>query len=641
MNFCEARTQDPSSAAAAKNKLMVNRSAEPQSLLEVWQLYALETQATHSEPQAYAKLTQVKTALIRYTLPCWGLPSLQGRKVTEAETAQAFDLMARISTEQLQSALLAQQQVFEQQQVPDKIRRTYRSALKQLLTWCQQQAWSWATTDAEPQLLLPPKRHKRSAQALHTRKPYDHAKEPLRQEYRYGLGSVKGDVMNEPLQAELEAFVQWRQNSSRLGLNAVQASTVARELAGIRLILGWLHRVQGVRSEALSLTRIIPLVPLPAVSDPAAAAQAKAAARASIDLAYRYIHWLRAKPEEGGRGLTTQQVELSNLKLFKSVACFLYDREMPPEHSAQPWRWLEQSPVIQAFSREIAQWRRRSTHKVSGQRDETSHVKIIATWPEVLAFVEALRAECVPRLSIEQQTRKQALSFGPLRALPAIAQSYQRFLLCALMSYLPPQRQQAYRDLLVEPKPSLKLDAFSGYLYTENDLWYLATCDRKGGRTRGQEFQLEIPNIQYPHGRYFYQYLQAWLYEYTYVDAKGQEHRTNGLRAALQPHHAYLFTKKNGKKYENPTDLSRLVRDAAFKLTGSTINPHRFRYLFVNYWVERQPKPATLEVLAACMGHSPQMSIEVYEKALTQPETAQVISREVARLAQALVDQTH
>jgi hypothetical protein len=112
--------------------------------------------------------------------------------------------------------------------------------------------------------------------------------------------------------------------------------------------------------------------------------------------------------------------------------------------------------------------------------------------------VEALRAECVPRLPIEQQTRKQALSFGPLRALPAIAQSYQRFLLCALMSYLPPRRQQEYRELLVEPKPSLQLDAFSGYLYTENNLWYLVTCGRKEGRTRGQAFQLQIPNIQYP-----------------------------------------------------------------------------------------------------------------------------------------------
>jgi hypothetical protein len=372
VNFCEARTQDPSSAATAKHKLMVNRNAEPQFLLEVWQLYALETQATHSEPRAYAKLTQVKTALIRYTLPSWGLPSLQGPKVTETETADAFDFMARISLEQLQSALFAQHQVFEQQQVPDKIRRTYRSALKQLLNWYQQQPWSWATTDAEPKLLLPPKRHKRSAQVLHTRKPYAHDPEPLqRQEYRYGLGAVEGDVMNERLQAELEAFVQWRQNSSRLGLDAVQASTVARELAGLRLILGWLHRVQGVRSEALSLTQIIPLVPLPAVSDPATAAQATAAARASLDLAYRYIQWLRTTPEEGGRGLTTQQVELSNLQLFKSVACFLYYREMPSEHLAQPWGWLEQRPVVQALSRELAQWRQRGAHKVSGQRAES------------------------------------------------------------------------------------------------------------------------------------------------------------------------------------------------------------------------------------------------------------------------------
>jgi hypothetical protein len=52
------------------------------------------------------------------------------------------------------------------------------------------------------------------------------------------------------------------------------------------------------------------------------------------------------------------------------------------------------------------------------------------------------------KTAVEEQTRKQAVSLGPLRSLSAIAQSYQRFLLFALMSYLPPDPSADLSKLL-------------------------------------------------------------------------------------------------------------------------------------------------------------------------------------------------
>ena len=545
--------------------------------------------------------------------------------------------MARVSLEQLQSALLRQHQIFEQQQVPDRIRRTYRSALKLLLAWCQQQEWFSAAMEGEQKLLLPPKRSKRSAQELHVHKKNVNEDEPGIQSYRYGLGAVEGDFINEKLQKELDDFIEFRTNPPLQGFRPVKASTLERELAGIRLILGWLHRNQARPMEDLSLTHIVPLVPLNA-SDKQASTEAIVD---GIMEAYSYINWLKAEPIQGGRGLKTQQVDLSNLKIFRSVAMFIYHQQIPPDKQSQPKQWLEEIPIIRSFNKVIRGLQAHVSNKAK-LSDQTPLAKTISTWSEVLVFVEKLRSECVPNLPIARQTRKQPVSLGPSRSLSAIAQCYQRFLLCALMSYMPPQPQQEYRSLVIDQNHCLNLEECSGYLYKKDDRWYMTILDRKQSLTnRHREYHSEIPNIEYTDGRYFYQYLQEWLYEYTYVDTEGQERKTNGLRAALQPQHAYLFMKKSGEKYKNPTELSRLIRDAAYRLTGKTINPLRFRHLFIGYVSEKMSEQTELESFAKLLGHSSEANLKNYQKLLQQPETAQVANRAAANIAQVLSSMVH
>jgi hypothetical protein len=140
-----------------------------------------------------------------------GFSAPQGNKLTDWEIEQAFELMQRIKPEQLQTALLVQHQLFEEQAVPERIRRTYRAALNQLLSWCQQQHGFRAVLTTEPQQLKPPKKLRRSAQDL--RKPKGRQAEGEKQifsAYKYALGAVSGDTVSPELQQELDDFAAFR-----------------------------------------------------------------------------------------------------------------------------------------------------------------------------------------------------------------------------------------------------------------------------------------------------------------------------------------------------------------------------------------------------------------------------------------------
>ncbi|MBD2054650.1 hypothetical protein H6F88_01160 [Oculatella sp. FACHB-28] len=514
--------------------------------------------------------------------------------------------------------------MFEQQQVPDRIRRTYRSALKQFLVWCHQQKWYEEQLPPHTTFIDGNRRHKRSARELHTQKKYTDGTGELLQPYRYGLGAVVGDVISETLQKEIAEFHLFRLNSPRQVFQpAFQPSTLEREVAGIRLILGWLHRIQGVPQEDLSLTRLVHPVKLIHASDKTAFEEsyeeATERAQESVALAYSYIQWLKAEPKQGGRGLNTQRVELSNLKIFRSIAWFVHYNQIPRNEPLPPREWFEKIPVIQAFDAEIATWQAQVAQKATSQSARSDSVETMSTWAEVLAVVEMLRAECVERLEVERQTRKQRIGLGPVRSLSAIAQSYQRFLLCALMTYVPPQRQHFYRDLLVAPINSSHIQECSGYLITDSGKWYICVLGRNGKFIDSPDYQFIIPNIQYGKDCCFYHYLSRWLNEYTYLDERDELQSKKGLRSTFQPQHPYLFTKRNGKKYENPTDLSHFIRDIFLRITGKLVSPHQVRLLFAR------------DILSKAVVS------RKYDKALDNLETAEVISKAAELAVQASV----
>jgi hypothetical protein len=97
----------------------------------------------------------LKTALVKYTLPGYGLPP-------NATKSEAVDFFNKIPIHQFQNALVVQQQVFDSLSVDGGIQRTYRSALKKMLDWCSSQPW-WSSALSNSAIISQPrKRHRGS-----------------------------------------------------------------------------------------------------------------------------------------------------------------------------------------------------------------------------------------------------------------------------------------------------------------------------------------------------------------------------------------------------------------------------------------------------------------------------------------------
>lgn len=607
----------------------------PQSLFDVWVLYQEAIRATQLEQQANATLAQTQTALVRHVLLGLGFPVPKRRKLTNLEIVAALSFGKQVSLEQFSKARYIQQEVFEELEVPSNSQRNYRAALNKMLTWCEQQSWWDTVVTSEQQLTLPGKQKRSTVDIQITNRTYkDEQGKPL-QEYKYGLGAVSGDEIPQKLLSELDAFKRFRTNPDGSNLKqVVKESTLDKDLKHIRLILGWLYRIRGIPLAELSFKQIVLLVFLkPGEDQESVRAKAQVAAQQVFELANDYIKWLKAspkaeRPEARGRGIESTHTEDSVLDTFLLVAEFIYRQEN------------ESNQRVRAKNITVVKLLRQQISAAKGLTESSSCVsaqsKKILEWSEFLAFVERLRQECHPRLVGKGSSSEINISVDYTRTLPAIAYSYQCFLLAALMSYIPPQRQQIYRNLRI-PYPGASPQKFlinsnnqgkqkdeenlntglllfpevrttevhhkdyplapagvSGYLYKEASLWYihLFPDEYKTGKNY-EELSIKVPNIQYPDGRYFYQYLEEWLFEYTYQNKKGVVKNLKGLRQVFNPQHEYLFTQKEGKRYTHPTNFSNLLRVPAYMITGKVVAPDSLRKMFTKHFSSIESKLIT------------------------------------------------
>ncbi len=611
----------------------------PRSLFDIWNLYQAQIQATQPAQQANATLAQTKTALLRYTLPGWGFPAPKRHKLTNSETEAGLAYTKQVSLEQLSEAPYIQQEVFEELQIPSNSQRNYRAALNKLLMWCEQQSWWRTAVPTEQRLSLPDKQNKSALDIRVTNRKYKDKQGRLLQEYKYGLGAVEGDVIPSSLLKELNAFKQFRINPNSSNLKQlVKKSTLDKDLKHIRLILGWLHRIKSVPLEKLSLERIVPLVHLKSNQDEKMAiAEAQEAAQQAFELASDYIKWLKAspeaeKPEARGRGIESPHTELSVLKTFLLVAEFIYHQENESNQREQ----YKGVSVVELLRQQLFAVQK----EAKNQSCVSNKSKKRLDWTEFLAFVEQLRQECNPRFTGKGSSTKSDTSVGHIRPLSAIAYSYQCFLLAALISYIPPQRQQIYRNLRIpypgatrqkflissnkqgkqEDKENLTLGLFlfhedsnteiqnekylpppagiSGYLYQEASLWYihLFPDEYKTGKNY-EDLSIKVPNIQYSDGRFFYQYIKEWLFDYTYQDNRGIIKKIEGLRQVFHPQHEYFFTQEQGKRYSHPTNFSNLLRVPGYRITKKFIVPDSLREMFAQH-VSRYSPSANTQIIA-------------------------------------------
>ncbi|HEY9658266.1 MAG TPA: hypothetical protein V6C65_07425, partial [Allocoleopsis sp.] len=174
------------------------------------------------------------------------------------------------------------------------------------------------------------------------------------------------------------------------------------------------------------------------------------------------------------------------------------------------------------------------------------------------------------------------------RSLAGIAQSYQRFLLAALLVYLPPQRQRVYRQLQFCPCPLWDRgtpqfpDSTGAYLYRKGQEWRIKVFPDlyRQGKDNTESWDGQVPNVQYEDGQCFYQYLEAWLLDYSDLN-KGKTRQLRGLRSCFKPQHGYVFTMKSGYPYTHPAVFAALLRVPAYRLIKKALSLDAVRLMLL------------------------------------------------------------
>ncbi len=546
----------------------------PRSLLDALLAYEAHVQSTMPPKQATAAWAQVRTALWRYTLPGWGLPSPQGQRLSPAEYEQGLQLLQQLPFERLQEAPLVQEQLFEQLAVAGNSRRTYRWALQRFMAWCQQ---SWLETVLVGKYRLPTARarqHQRSANdvRLTTRR--------ARQPYRL----VEAE-RSEALRQELALFAQFLTGAGagEQDSMSVSAATAKQYLHQVERFLGWLHRERGVPLQELSLQQLVVSAGSMGRDQPVLPPQEET--ERVVALVQAYLEWLRTPKEEhlDGRSEAVQSpyTALKVINAWLAVVRFVYRQD-----SVVGGEEAEQAQVTIASLQKL---RKVVNAQLKNHQAVSDESRKRLEWHEFLDLVEMLRGECVSRLHQSTQSKQSGSTLAPPRSLTAIAQSYQRFLLAAFLAYIPPQRSRVLRQLVFSPLPlpepvleAQALDSEASVLYPNQEGWWLKLVDQKFRRQQSP-YLVFVPNLSYSDGRCFYQYLEEWLLHYVYQDVRGKTVAVPGLRSCFNPHHQRLFTLKKGEPYPDAVSFSKLLRQPAYRFTGKAIDFHTLRGVYAKH----------------------------------------------------------
>jgi hypothetical protein len=521
---------------------MTKLIVKPESLYDAWQLYSNYLESTNPKILAVAK-----TALFRYTLPGYGLP-------IEAQKLDAWSFMKKVPIHLFVDALNVQQKVFDFLNTNKHLQQTNRHRLKQMLDWCSSQDWWVLATHTESRQYAP-RRRNQLGNAHKVRLVNRKGGKPYR---------LKIDEISLSLQAELDELwkfqtsiqVRYRQD------NKVRKPTAEKTRMVLLLVLGWLHREQNVALEELSFKQLD-----------------------DIDVAYNYTAWLREERH------ASPKTELQALVALLNAAKFLHYKESNQKLCKQLTKTYVDIPIINEL-RELVRLTNERVKESSIVADESQKW---LDWPEFLACVDYLKKDCAIYTSD-----------GQLRTERTIARSYERYLIAALLAYMPPDRQRTLRELEVGKtlvRGTVKNDIFCP---KADGQWYikLGSEDYKTGKAY-KEQTLEVPENIYPE-------LEAWL---------------NQWRAVLKPTHNFVFCQLNGKPYTRES-LYHLFRHAIYRASvvlfgeGKALNPHLVRDMAVTYFIRVGASEHQMDALAIGMKHSRRTQREIYDRRTKQEKVA-------------------
>lgn len=535
------------------------------------------------------QLANLHSCLIRYTLPGWGfIPSLRSKHRLDPEDLEkAKDFMKGISFSQVSSALNVQQSIFEQQKVNPSLQKTRRSYLKKFLDWI---AKEYAQEQTKKESPLPRSSRKRKAKVSKPSKLTSRGKTTA-----ISLGKVKGDIINPNLQKELNDFQKFCQDELNTSDSSVQSY-----LDIVLLFLGFWIRYFKYSPETLSLKDIIPYVKLfykigefdhEKDSYIKYCIKRQQALDEHIERSNQLIeklkeYWNVMPQIQNYKGYSGNRKSLHIATLI-NLSKFIYHQDVASQDDDYTVLYL-----IRKLHRESHNLKDQ-IKKDKQKREERDRYTKNAKWEQILQVVENLR----------QDSLIERYNTGVKRPARRIATSLQRFLMMALLTLIPPDRQQIIRTLVYEKDPLSKIanpDEKGNYLvygyFDENDYftpsekledpkkaqWYLYERAYKTAKTYGTMI-INVPDYLFNDGTTFYQYLDQWLFSQEDILSAPMKNRSYNLRASFKPISNTLFIKPRTSKSHYVDSVYNMVKTIFQQELGLSINPHYLRTIFATY----------------------------------------------------------
>ncbi|MGB3494945.1 MAG: hypothetical protein WBA57_19600 [Elainellaceae cyanobacterium] len=623
-------------------------SNAPQNLFEL-------LQRAETERDDFSLL---KTALMRYTMPELGGPTVtKGKQVSSL----ALEFLKTLSLSELVQAPAKQERYFDRIQASGSCRRRNRFYLKTLIEWATDNQWIDGSSrkSQEPSL-------NRLRSPVGTRKTYvnEVRSTTLKNVKSFALGTEITDYVdidgqkvlaNRCLATDVQGFETY--------VSTFRSSTdqIQQTLRFLYQLFGFLHRIQGVPLEQLSLACLVPVIQLQfseqdvlgeespdraysSLSDPirieqamtmaeaTARRRAKQDAQNTVKILDDFFQWRQEMLSQSGQA---EGYSAATKRLFLDmailVAKYQYREQTDPDEADN----FEDIPVVKKLKRKKAKT------KVDRHKTQKKIQKRCISWPQAVQIFNKQRQLALTYRLKFHDSRPPGSDYYSNRPETAIAVDVQKAVTLGLMTLIPTDRQQTYR--LLKFGESLRNGYFAGQPCPEFvDVERPTTPDEaslwinleqfKTAKTYG-EFWYPIPNVQFSDKTTFYQLLVAWLWGFE--DTKGrwpQYHRGKncawqgyvnedgdrvGWRDALKPNHDYVLTMPLARTPYQVQTFSTFVKGIFVRFTQEEgepvpVTPHSFRHMLSTYLDRLEIGDHEKQSFSYVLHHSPEMNQEHY-----------------------------
>lgn len=555
-----------------------------------------------------------RTAVLGYTVPGWGGPGRQGKRMTPAEIEAALKFLDTLPLIQLHQASQAQAQSFIDGKVTPQIEKTNRYQLARFLDWVDEQGWlkreQAATPDKATEARSEVYRH--SFNIAHSQGKPSLKHLTLTQRTRRPDFGLKTDEMNPRLKAEFEALAQF--GAQHL---IHRPATITTNLSFLRRMLGWLHQYRQIPLDELALTSLIPYTPLQVSLKEIQAECADEEEEALQKLLLRRERCKELAEEQARKAeqlwedycafySNAPATLAATLQALISVAKYLYRYDT--ENTASKSGYSD-VPIMRRLRQKLIavnKLRRSKPKEIPFKKRSISWGAVLDVLKQQQAKYEEQFYYSVREMEGKVQKQKQ------IRRATAIACDLQLLLVLCFFTVIPPVRNRTICELelgrtlirgAIEDGGLIPIEKMAR---PELAQWHLRLEpeDYKTGAAYGA-YYASIEDVELANGQTFYGLLQTWLETY---------------RPLFKPQHNQVFIKVRTTMGATPGDpityrnLTSWVKYLFYKHTGVPVVPQSLRKMYVTHLKNCGASEAELDAAAKAMHHSRAMQSAEYDE---------------------------